>query len=112
MRTPAFMRTATPPTEGTEKAPPEKLPLPLCFLLSHLEEEAVVRLDGVKVGVARQSSQTIHPVGPCSVLSLQRSRRSAVLAIRLPATSCTGCRTRGTTAPSRSRTQDCHQGSR
>ena len=60
MRTPAFMRTAPPLTESPDKAPPEAvkapepkppLPLPLCFLLSHLEEEAVVRLDGVKVGV-------------------------------------------------------------
>ncbi len=60
MRTPAFMRTAPPLTESPDKAPPEAvkapepkppLPLPLCFLLSHLEEEAVVRLDGVRVGV-------------------------------------------------------------
>ena len=32
-----------------EAKPP--LPLPLCFMLSHLEEDGPVRLDGVKVGV-------------------------------------------------------------
>ena len=55
MRLPALRRTAPPPiiggsaTAAPEPKPP--LPLPLCFLLSHLEEEAVVRLDGTKVGV-------------------------------------------------------------
>ena len=54
MRTPAFMRTEPPMIGGSATAAPEPkppLPLPLCFLLSHLEEEAVVRLDGTKVGV-------------------------------------------------------------
>ena len=35
--------------QRTEAKPP--LPLPLCFMLSHLEEDGPVRLDGVKVGV-------------------------------------------------------------
>ena len=56
MRTLAFRRTAAPPTiGGTTTPPPEPkppLPLPRCFLLSHLEEEAVVRLDGTKVSVS------------------------------------------------------------
>ncbi|MXY73163.1 MAG: hypothetical protein F4Y97_09060 [Dehalococcoidia bacterium] len=56
MRLPALRRTAPPPiiggsaTAAPEPKPP--LPLPLCFLLSHLEDEAVVRLDGTKVGVS------------------------------------------------------------
>ncbi len=39
------------PGEANTRDPKPPLPLPLCFLLSHLEEAAVVRLDGVKVGV-------------------------------------------------------------
>ena len=35
--------------KSVEVKPP--LPLPLCFMLSHLEEDGPVRLDGVKVGV-------------------------------------------------------------
>ena len=35
--------------QRTEAKP--TLPLPLCFMLSHLEEDGPVRLDGVKVGV-------------------------------------------------------------
>ena len=35
--------------KSVEAKPP--LPLPLCFMLSHLEEDGPVRLDGVKVGV-------------------------------------------------------------
>ena len=35
---------------GSAQAKPP-LPLPLCFMLSHLEEDGPVRLDGVKVGV-------------------------------------------------------------
>ena len=55
MRLPVLRRTVSPPIiGGSATAAPEPkplLPLPLCFLLSHLEEEAVVRLDGTKVGV-------------------------------------------------------------
>ncbi|MDE2933889.1 MAG: ATP-binding protein [Chloroflexota bacterium] len=56
MRLPVLKRTAPPPViGGSATAVPEPkppLPLPLCFLLSHLEEEAVVRLDGTRVGVS------------------------------------------------------------
>ena len=44
--------TDQPPHEEPKSArakPP--LPLPLCFMLSHLEEDGPVRLDGVKIGV-------------------------------------------------------------
>ena len=44
--------TDQPPHEELKSArakPP--LPLPLCFMLSHLEEDGPVRLDGVKIGV-------------------------------------------------------------
>ncbi len=54
MKTPAFMRTEPPVIGGSAPAAPEPkppLPLPLCFLLSHVEEEAIVRLDGEKIGV-------------------------------------------------------------
>ena len=53
------MKELSEPTNGVagmaekpksiEAKPP--LPLPLCFMLSHLEEDGPVRLDGVKVGV-------------------------------------------------------------
>ncbi|MCY3602073.1 MAG: ATP-binding protein [Chloroflexi bacterium] len=55
MRLPVLRRPAPAPIiGGSAPAAPEPkppLPLPLCFLLSYLEEEAVVRLDGTKVGV-------------------------------------------------------------
>ena len=38
-------------TEPAAPAPKPPAPLPLCFLLSHLEEDGIVRLDGVKLGV-------------------------------------------------------------
>ena len=37
-------------TEAAPKPPPE---LPLFFMLSHLDDDGPVRLDGVKLGVAR-----------------------------------------------------------
>ena len=42
-------RTRSEKHSSAEAKPP--LPLPLCFMLSHLEEDGPVRLDGVKVGV-------------------------------------------------------------
>ena len=54
MRTPAFMRAAPAVIGGSAPLAPEPkppLPLPLCFLLSHVEDEAIVRLDGERVGV-------------------------------------------------------------
>ena len=53
------MKELSEPTNGVAgmaekpksiKAKPP-LPLPLCFMLSHLEEDGPVRLDGVKLGV-------------------------------------------------------------
>ncbi len=45
-------RSAPPqPTTPRDTAPKPPLPLPLCFMLSHLEEDGPVRLDGVKLGV-------------------------------------------------------------
>ena len=38
-------------TDPAAPAPKPPAPLPLCFLLSHLEEDGIVRLDGVKLGV-------------------------------------------------------------
>ena len=38
-------------TEPADPAPKPPVPLPLCFLLSHLEDDGIVRLDGVKLGV-------------------------------------------------------------
>ncbi len=49
MRLPLLERTARPAPQAPQRDAPRELPL--CFLLSHLEEEAVVRLDGTKVGV-------------------------------------------------------------
>ena len=48
MATRARQPRSTKPKD-TEPKPP--LPLPQCFMLSHLEEDGPVRLDGVKVGV-------------------------------------------------------------
>ena len=39
------------PGAPRDPAPKPPLPLPLCFMLSHLEEDGPVRLDGVKLGV-------------------------------------------------------------
>ena len=39
------------PAQQPPPAPAKTLPLPQCFMLSHVEEEAVVRLDGVRLGV-------------------------------------------------------------
>ena len=49
---------------GAEPKPP--LPLPQCFMLSHLEEDGPVRRDGVKVGV-------------CEVMGLDSTSRSSGL---------------------------------
>ena len=38
-------------TEPAAPAPRPPVPLPLCFMISHLEEDGIVRLDGVKLGV-------------------------------------------------------------
>ena len=54
MKTLTLRRTAPPVIGGSAPAAPEPkppLPLPLCFLLSHVEEEAIVRLDGERIGV-------------------------------------------------------------
>ena len=39
------------PTEAKDPTPKPPPPLPYCFMLSHLEEDGPVRLDGVKLGV-------------------------------------------------------------
>ena len=50
--TPEEMLPANPQTtEHATPAPKPPLPLPLFFMLSHLEEDGPVRLDGVKLGV-------------------------------------------------------------
>ena len=68
------MKELSEPTNGVAgmagkpksiKAKPP-LPLPLCFMLSHLEEDGPVRLDGVKVGV-------------CEVMGLELDTRSGTL---------------------------------
>ncbi len=37
--------------DAKERVPKPPLPLPLCFMLSHLEDDGPVRIDGVKLGV-------------------------------------------------------------
>ena len=47
---PRALRRADPgPEQPKEPKPP--LPLPLCFMLSHLDDDGPVRLDGLKLGV-------------------------------------------------------------
>ena len=43
-----FGKTKRPDAPAEPKPPP---PLPYCFMLSHLDEDGPVRLDGVKLGV-------------------------------------------------------------
>ena len=48
---PRALRRAEVAGEAPPKEPKPPLPLPLCFILSHLEEDGPVRLDGVKLAV-------------------------------------------------------------
>ena len=44
-------KAPSPPAKTRDTEPKPPLPLPQCFMLSHLEEDGPVRLDGVQVGV-------------------------------------------------------------
>ena len=48
---PRALRRGEAAGEPPPKEPKPPLPLPLCFMLSHLEEDGPVRLDGVKLAV-------------------------------------------------------------